>query len=162
MINLPVGLSFEQYLQKASEEQRIAQEKAYESTVLSRKASEKIKGIKDTVNVVIFSEGYCPDCIVTLPFIKRMEELNSNIKVNILPLKGNEEMLKEFVGTARIPTVLTFDSKMDPKGAYVEVPQVLSEKMNSLNNEEKKELIREYREGKYNHLIEDQLSNIIL
>lgn len=162
MIKLPEGLTFEQYIQKTSEEQRIAQERAYIKTVLSGEVCEKVKGMKSNVNVIAFSEGYCPDCIVTLPFLKKMEELNSNIKVRILPMKGNEEMLKEFVGTTRIPTVLAFDSNMEPKGAYVEFPQVLSEMMVKLNIEERKELIKEYREGKYNHLIEEQLSNIIL
>jgi len=51
---------------------------------------------------------------------------------------------------------------MNPKGAYVETPKALRDKMIGLNNEEKKSLVVDYRAGKYNDLVEKDLLEIIL
>lgn len=161
MIDLKKGLDFKGYLNKNTEEQSAKLLKAYEETKLSKEAESAVKSLKEKVNVVVFSEGYCPDCVVTLPFVKRMEEANSNIKVFYYGMQGNKELLEEYTGTSRIPTVMTFTESMEPKGAYVEVPNELSEKIAKLPQDKQKELVLEYREGKYNELIEKQLLDII-
>ena len=43
---------------------------------------------------------------------------------------------------------------MNPKGAYVETPKELQEKMTGLPQEERKLIYNDYRNGKYNDLIE--------
>ena len=87
---------------------------------------------------------------------------NKNINLYCFPKTGYESFLEEFTGDARIPTVITFDGEMNPKGAYVEFPKKLLEKMISLKIEEKKNLVNDYREGKYNSLIEEELLDILL
>ncbi len=161
MIDLSKGLTFEQYLNKNSEEERNKVLEAYEKTELSKEAVDEIKAISKKINVVVFSEGYCPDCVVTLPFIKRMENLNDNIKVYLFGMKGNKELLEQYTGTARIPTVMTFTEAMEPKGAYIEVPKVIAEKMAKLPSEKQKELVLEYRQGMHNKLVEKELLEII-
>lgn len=161
MIDLSLGLNFEGYLNKNNEEERNKLLSSYERTVLSKEIIEHVKTIDKKVNIVVFSEGYCPDCIVTLPFIKRMKELNDNLKVYYFGMKGNKELLEEYTGTARIPTVMTFTEDMEPKGAYVEVPKVIAEKMAKVPSDKQKELVLEYRQGKYNDLIEQELLEII-
>lgn len=161
MINLAKGLDFEGYLNKSTEEQKAKLLEAYEATKLSEDAFENIKALDEKVNVVVFSEGYCPDCIVTLPFVKRMEELNHNIKVFYYGMQGNKELLEEYTGTARIPTVMTFTEDMQPKGAYVEVPEEVANKVSKLPSDKQKEVIMEYRQGKYNDLIEKDLLSIL-
>jgi hypothetical protein len=161
MIDLSKGLTFEQYLNKNSEEERNKVLEAYEKTELSKEAVDEIKAISKKINVVVFSEGYCPDCVVTLPFIKRMENLNDNIKVYLFGMKGNKELLEQYTGTARIPTVMTFTEEMEPKGAYIEVPKVIAEKMAKLPSEKQKELVLEYRQGMHNELVERELLEII-
>ncbi|MGH4138546.1 thioredoxin family protein [Clostridium sp.] len=162
MINLLKGLTFEAYLEKSKLEYGEMQLIAYNSTNLSSSTKDSLENLTSVVNVAIFSEGYCPDCIVTLPFIKRMEEKNENISLYCFPKSGYEEFLEEYTGQARIPTIITFDSEMNPKGAYIEFPKRLLEMMTSLKIEEKKNLVNEYRQGKYNYLIEEELLNIIL
>lgn len=161
MINLSEALSYEEYLNKASEEQREAQLSAYKRTQLSEKTIETVETISKTINVVVFSESFCPDCIVMLPFIKKMQELNENIKLYIFPRSGNEEFLRECSGVSRIPTVMTFTKDMEPKGLFVEFPDDLKEKMVSLTEDEKKNLIKEYREGRYSNLIEEELLKLM-
>ena len=162
MINLSNGLTFEQYLEKSKKEYWDIQIEAYNSTNLSLNTKKSLQNSTSTVNVAVFSEGYCPDCIVTLPFLKRMAEVNKNINLYFFPKTGYESFLEEFTGEARIPTIITFDCEMNPKGAYVEFPKQLLEKMIPLKIEEKKDLVNDYRQGKYNSIIEEELLDIIL
>jgi len=162
MIDLTKGLSFNEYLSKQHANYGDVQDKAYEKTLLSQEAQNKIKGLDKTIHAAVFTEGFCPDCIVTIPFIQRMAEENPNLKIYLMPRTGFENFLEEAVGAARIPTIITFDEDMNPKGAYVETPKALTEKMVSLNSDEKKALIMDYRAGKYNDLVEKDLLEIIL
>lgn len=162
MIDLSKGLTFKEYLEKSKLEYGDIQLIAYNSTTLSSGIKESLVNVAATVNVAVFSEGYCPDCVVTLPFIKRMAEENKNINLYCFPKSGYEDFLEEYTGATRIPTIITFDSEMNPKGAYVEFPKKLFEKMISLKIEEKKNMISDYRLGKYNSIIEEELLDIIL
>ncbi|MGK0465396.1 MAG: hypothetical protein ACJAX4_000675 [Clostridium sp.] len=162
MINLSEGTTFETYLEQSKLKYGDVQLTSYNSTNLSLITKESLKSINSTVNVAVFSEGYCPDCIVTLPFIKRMAEENKNITLYCFPKTGYENFLEECTGNARIPTILTFDNEMNPKGAYVEFPKNMLDKMDTLKIEEKKNLINDYRQGKYNHMIEESLLDILI
>lgn len=160
MIDVKDGLNFEEYLKK-DEKYEVMYKKCYENTLLSEENIDKIKELKETVNIVIFSEGYCPDCAVTLPFLEKIQSYNKNIKIGIFPRSGNEQLIEEFTGDSRIPTVLSFSKNMEPKGAYVEVPEEVTTKLISSPSKERGNLIEDYRKGKYNNLIEEQLVKII-
>ncbi|MBZ9685118.1 thioredoxin family protein [Clostridium estertheticum] len=162
MINLSNGITFEEYLEKSKLDYGDIQLITYNSTTLSSGTKESLRDLTSIVNVAVFSEGYCPDCIVTLPFIKRMAQENKKINVYCFPKSGYENFLEEYTGATRIPTIITFDSEMNPKGAYVEFPKELFEKMIPLKIEEKKILVNDYRLGKYNSIIEQELLDIIL
>ncbi|MCJ7687712.1 MAG: thioredoxin family protein [Clostridiaceae bacterium] len=162
MINLSEGTTFETYLEQSILKYGQVQLTAYNSTNISLITKESLKSLTSTVNVAVFSEGYCPDCIVTLPFIKRMAEENKNINLYCFPKTGYENFLEECTGDARIPTIITFDNEMNPKGAYVEFPKKLIDKMAPLKIEEKKNLINDYRLRKYNSFIEKELLDILL
>lgn len=162
MINLSNGLTFEEYLEKSKIKYGDKQLTTYNSTNLSPETRDSLQNLTSTVNVAVFSEGYCPDCIVTLPFIKRMAEENKNVNLYCFPKSGYEDFLEECTGEARIPTIITFDKEMNPKGAYVEFPKKLLEEMASLKLEEKKDLVNDYRQGKYNSIIEEELLGILL
>ncbi len=162
MINLSEGLTFESYMEKSKQEYGDIQLITYNSTNLSSDTIASVKNISSIVNVVVFSEGYCPDCIITLPFVKRMADENENIHLYCFPKTGYENFLQEYTGDTRIPTIITFDSNLTPKGAYVEFPKQLIEKMIPLKIEEKKNLVNDYRSGKYNDIIEQELLDIIL
>ncbi len=162
MLDLSKALTFNQYLEKQHLKYGDIQDKAYVNTRLSEDTEKKIKTISDPVHAVVFTEGFCPDCIVTIPFIQKMSENNENLKVYFLPKTGYEDFLDSAVASTSIPTIITFDKDMNPKGAYVEVPKVIAEKRPIISNDERKVLIGDYRSGKYNDLIEKELLDIIL
>jgi hypothetical protein len=162
MIDLSKGIAFEEYMEQSKLKYGDIQLITYNSTNLNSDTKGALQNLNSTVNVAVFSEGYCPDCIVTLPFIKRMAEENKNINLYCFPKTGYEDFLEECTGEARIPTIITFDKEMNPKGAYVEFPKKLLEDMTPLKLEEKKILINDYRQGKYNSIIQEELVYILL
>lgn len=160
MVKLSDGINFDEYLDNANEEQKKLFSLCYENTKLSEETINQIKDIKGDIIVLIFSENYCPDCRVTLPFIKKMQEYNGKIKTYIFPLRGYEKVLKECTGDAYVPTVMTFNKYMESKGLYIEMPEKLKEQLIGVTIAQKREIISKYREGYYNDFIEQQLLNI--
>lgn len=142
-----------EYLDKVGSEFR----SAYEKTQLSDHAKAKAGEVKEERNLLVFTEAYCPDCVVALPFVQRLMEENDRIHIYVKRMKGSQDFLREAVGDARIPTVISFDGEMNPLGAYVEFPEALKDKMRSASVEDKKEFVSKYRRGTYNDLIEDAL-----
>lgn len=162
MVDLSKAISFKEYLAKTKEDYGDTQEKTYNNTKLSDFAKKQMDNLKEPVNAVVFTEGFCPDCIVTIPFIEKLSEYNNNLKVSYLPRKGFESFLEAAVGSIAIPTIITFDKDMNPKGAYVEIPKAIKEKLCELPLNERKNIINEYRDGKFNNEIEKDLLDIIL
>lgn len=162
MLDFTKSLTFEEYLQKQHDKYGDVQNETYNNTSLSSKTKAYIHNLNETIHVAVFSEGFCPDCIITLPFIQRLKEENSNLKVHFFSRTGFEDFLNEAVGDCRIPTVISFDSSMCPKGVYVEMPKELVSKMSILSMDERKSLVADYRAGKHNDLIEKNLLDIIL
>ena len=154
MIDLKKGLSFEEYMKDKDE-----LKERYATTELSNGCKESIKELKEVRQVLIFTEGYCKDCTAALPFVKKFAEENALIKLHVFGVKDQEE---KAVGEVRIPSILVFDEEMSPKGAYVETPNEVKEKIAAAPLEEKKVYVNDYREGKYNDLIEKDLLEIFL
>lgn len=153
---LSKGVSFSEYM-KDKEGDIVS---AYNNTHLSSNIKKEIKDLREKRIAMVFSEGYCPDCTVVVPFVKRLQEENSNIELYFFKRQGNEEFLECAVGEARIPTILVFDESFEPKGAYIELPEKLKEKIQNANIQNKKEYIKEYRNGKYNDFLEEELVEI--
>ena len=161
MLKLVDGINFNDYLKEATYEQRVAFDRYYKNTSLSEKTVKDIQEINSEVIIVIFSENFCPDSRVTLPFIKKMQEINNNIKVYIFPRSGYLETLRECTGEVHIPTVMTFNKYMETKGIYLEMPEKVKDMIFGSNISKRREVISNFRLGRYNEYIEQQLLNII-
>lgn len=157
MVDLSKALSYEQYMESSTKEHV----DIYDKTFVSDRNILKLKELGRNINVIAFSEGYCPDCNVSLPMLKRFQEINSNISIYIFKRVGNEKFLEENLGEARIPTFMFFDKDMKALGVYVEFPQDLKERIIHAKMDEKKQLVEAYRQGKYNLLIEEEFLEII-
>lgn len=157
MVDLSKALSYEQYMESSTKEHV----DIYDKTFVSDRNILKLKELDRNINVIAFSEGYCPDCNVSLPMLKRFQEINSNISIYIFKRVGNEKFLEENLGEARIPTFMFFEKDMKALGVYVEFPQDLKERIIHAKMDEKKQLVEAYRQGKYNLLIEEEFLEII-
>lgn len=157
MIDLNKTMSYSQYLAGYTPEQASKQKDLYQQVILSEEVVEKIKVLQNKTNIVVFSEGFCPDCHVVIPFVVKIAEINNNIKLHFMNRTGNEQLLIDMTGEARIPTIMFFTEDMQPKGVYVEFPEALKERMSGNSIDEIKTVVNEYRQGKYNELIEAQI-----
>jgi thiol-disulfide isomerase/thioredoxin len=161
MIDLGKTMSYDEYMKGYTAEQAAKQKEKYEQAMLSEAAVKKIEALKDKTKIIIFSEGFCPDCHVVIPFVTKAAETNDKIELHFMNRTGNEQLLADMTGEARIPTIMFFTEKMQPKGVYVEFPETLKEKMSGKSIEEIKSIVNEYRLGKYNELIETQIVEIL-
>lgn len=160
MIDFSQGCSFDQYLLGGYEEERERQLKALERTVCSPGFEEAVRRVNRPVRVAVFAEIYCPDTVVAMPFVRRMIELNPRIEVFIFERTPYEDILQEYTGTARIPTLLFFGPDCTLPGSYVEHPAQLKEQMEK-NPEGKKGMVLDLRRGKYNDMIQEELAALL-
>lgn len=162
MLDFAEGHSFQSYLEKGYEEERERQLRAMESTETYPGFENAVRRVRHPLRIAAFAEIYCPDSVVTMPFVKKMEELNPLIAVSIFPKEQYEKILEEYTGTVRIPTLLFFDGDMHLRGSYVEMPKALKTAMKDADAPCLKSLVLAYRQGKYNHLVQDELISILL
>lgn len=160
MINLMNGLTYDEYFNKLNEDHKSQMQKSYERTVLSKKAKAFFSDLSEEVRLVIFSEGYCPDCTVVIPFLKRIQELTSKVTISFLSREENIDLLEKCSGESRIPTIITFEKNMQPMGLYLEFPMEFKNNMKILNEKERMGLIVQFREGKYNDMIEKEIMEL--
>jgi len=117
--------------------------------------------VNKPLKLAAFAEIYCPDSVVTMTFVHRMAELNPKIELAVFPRSPFEKELEALTGSSRIPTLLFFDEEMNLSGSYVELPKALKEEMRDLDAGEKSALTLDYRRGKYNEVLQAELTEIL-
>lgn len=157
---------YEGYLNSDLLEYRRKQEKVFDEINLSQDTEEKIRGIKNLVNVVIFAEIYCPDCRVVIPYLEKFARLNENITINIFPREGNKSYISFHSKNSYIPLVLVEDTKRG-EDEFVRIfeeslPSVIEKYKNTEDESERRNIIREFRSGKMNDELERHLLKSIL
>lgn len=161
MLDFSKGYSFEEYLEKGYAEERDRQVRACSRTRFSQSFEGLVRSVKRTLCLAAFAEVYCPDSVVFMPFARRMTELSKAIGLTVFPRTSNEKLLEELTGVARVPTLLFCGKEGIPSGSYVELPRVLREEMRDLDAEERSALVIDYRRGRYNEMIEAELSELL-
>lgn len=141
------GMSFEQYIGSASNEDKEKHLYYLQKMMLTEKEKTFVLDIQADKNLLVFSDLFCPDCRVTLTLLENMKQVNSRIDYKILSRKGHEGIMKQVSGTARIPLIIDF-SKDKAQVLYNEYPLKVQKEMESTPSKE--DIIRlEYRKGFY-------------
>jgi len=157
--------NYEGYLNSDLLEYKVKQEKIFDKIELSLETQKKIKLIKNTVNIVIFAEIYCPDCRAVVPFLEKFSRLNNNFNINIFPREGNKSYISKHSKFSYIPLVLLEDiSKGEDEFVNIlegSLPRIMSKMDNSVSKE-REEAIYEFRTGKNNLELENYLIDKIL
>lgn len=160
MFNVLTGISVEEYL-KTYDESKLTKHNYFMDKVMSSNVLyEVVKKANKDFMILMFSEEYCPDCLILFPFIKFLND-KMGINVKILKRQGNEDVLKELTGDARIPTALFINTDNTLRGMIIEFPQEFKNSLIGLSMDDMKQKISEYREGKYINLIESEIANIV-
>lgn len=161
MIDFEKGYSLEEYFAKGYEEERDRQRRACERAVYSEAFEEAVKKVKEPVRLAAFAEIYCPDTVVVMPFVKRVADLNPLVRLAVFERDPYMKEMETLTGTARIPTLLFFDGEMNLMAKYVELPDGLKDKMKDADPAEKSTMSLDYRRGKYNSLIQEELASAL-
>ncbi len=108
-------------------------------------------GLAEPVNILVLSEGWCPDCVNNVPVLARIAELNSGLQLRIFPRDANLDVMDQFLtgGKRTIPTAVFLDRELREIGRWVERPAVVQAGLASENEAEKAVWKREYFQGKY-------------
>ncbi|MGL5756878.1 MAG: thioredoxin family protein [Paraclostridium sp.] len=111
----------------------------------------KIKSIEKEINILGFSELWCPDCQINLTVIDYLTKLNPNIKLRLQTREGNEEIIKTHSddGKIKIPIFIYLDSNFKKIGSFIELPSNVRTIDMADNQVEKIKIKKLYRKGSY-------------
>lgn len=153
--------TFKDYLNlQNNEEYSQKQLKIMEKVSLSEKTIERVKNIKKNINLLVVAEVFCPDCRAIVPFLQKFSEINDKIKIEYSTRDESLLLLKEKTSEARIPTIFHVINDKEIKVILKEFPKVVIDDFN--NNPEKIDEIKyDFRTGKYNNDIEEEVLNYI-
>ena len=92
---------------------RAAINRTLKSYLPSTEMVASIKAISTPLNVFIIMENWCGSSAGNVPYIVKLLQENSQIKINIVPRDANPEFTDEYLtnGKRSIPKVITFDDK---------------------------------------------------
>ncbi|WP_294354870.1 thioredoxin family protein [uncultured Clostridium sp.] len=161
MMRLDIGLDYDEYLSMAKEEEKEFIYKLFDQGVLKDEGLDRIKDIKEELNVIIFAEPGCKDAATTIPFLIKMTQINPKIKLKYLRREGNEDLLEKLTGEKKVPTFIIVDNMGKVVRKYIEFPKKLKEKLLNSPVEETQFIVDEMREGKYNDYIQEDLINFL-
>lgn len=157
------GIAFEEFISQddGSYKEKILE--IYNSIEVDSDLLNKINSIHKDINVLVFAEIWCPDCVINLPALKKICDINSSIKMKIVPREGNEEYLEDYKidGKAKIPTFVFMDADFKVLGAFVEITEIIKEIVAKGNQVDIIVAKRKYRKGEFtNETIKDILEII--
>ncbi|PAB57511.1 thioredoxin family protein [Anaeromicrobium sediminis] len=154
------GVSFIEFVNQDKDTHKEKTLEIYNNAEIQDTIKDMIKSIDEKVNILVFAEIWCPDCMINVPALQKISDENSNFNLSIIPREGNESYLEEYKvgGKAKIPTFVFMDKDFNKMGAFVEKPLVVK---NIEENGTQPEIIvtkRKYRKGEY---VEETIKEII-
>lgn len=145
------GTSFEGFLNKDKDIDRQKTLEIYNNISLEEDLIQKIKEIDEPIFILVFAEIWCPDCMINVPALQKIKDINSNIEISILPREGNESYIEAYKigGKAKIPTFIILDANYKEKGAFIENPKTVKDIVDKGNEVEITVAKRKYKKGEY-------------
>lgn len=157
------GITFEEFILQDGGSYKDKIMEIYNNIQIDDNLLKKINSIDKEINVLVFAEIWCPDCVINLPALKKICDLNKSIKIKIVPREGNEEYLEDYKidDKPKIPTFLFMDAKFNILGAFIEIAQIIKEIVTRGNQVDIIVAKRKYRKGEFtNETIKDILKII--
>ena len=153
--------TFKEYLEFSNSiEYKEKQVEIFNKIILSDKSIQKLQSIDYPISLLIFSEPYCPDCRAVTPFFEKCAKVNDNIKIEYLSREENFSTLSQLNKDARIPSVFYF--KNSSFHIFIsEFPNFIKKLMTE-DPDMYDEIKYDFRTGKYNIQIEEEIINFIV
>ena len=153
--------TFEEYLNsEGNTENKERQLKIINKIIFSEETVQKIKNISKEIKILAVAEVYCPDCRAVVSFLEKFSELNDKIKIEYSTRGEAHDLLLKATGVTRIPTLFADNGKKS-EVFLTEFPKVVQKHM-SENPEQFDEIKYNFRTGKYNKEIEEELVSYLV
>ena len=145
------GCTFEDFVNKDMDINREKTLEIYNQIELDQELLNTIKTIETPIKVLAFAEIWCPDCMINVPALQKMQDINPLIEIKFLPREGNEVSLTKYKigGKAKIPTFIIMDENFNELGAFIETPRIIKDIVAKGNQVEVIVAKRKYRKGEY-------------
>lgn len=158
-----LGMSFEVFAPNSQDANIEKLLKVYNEIELDDELINKIKSIDKLIYILAFAETWCPDCIVNLPALKKLNDINPNITFRILPKENNEKYMESYkiYGKPKIPTFIILSNRFEEIGVFIETPRVVKDIINKGNQVEIIVAKRKYNKGEYVKETIKEIVNII-
>jgi len=159
-----LGMSFEVFAPNGQDANIEKLLEVYSGIELDKELITKIQSVDKPIYILAFAELWCPDCIINLPAIKKINDINPNITFRILPKEGNEKYMDNYKihGKPKIPTFIILNDKFEEIGAFIEYPRIVKDIVNKGNQVEVIVAKRKYRKGEYVKDAIQEVVNIII
>ncbi|WDV45458.1 thioredoxin family protein [Clostridiaceae bacterium M8S5] len=143
------GMSFDDFVNQDTYVYKDKTLQIFDNISFEQHLVEQIKNLNSKIKILICAEIWCPDCMINVPVIEKMREINSNVQLSIVGREGNEEF---FIGDStkvRIPTFIVYDEDFNELGRLIEHPKVIDDVIMSGNQPNIIVTKRKYRKGEY-------------
>ncbi|WP_297636288.1 thioredoxin family protein [uncultured Clostridium sp.] len=145
MIDINTGLTYNEYLNLATDEDRDMIEEFYAKSPIH---TSSIPTLKDNHDIIVFSMPRCRDAATVIPVLLELSKHNPNINIKFFNKEGHEELLKTLTGDIKIPTILKLNSSGKILNKFLEFPSNVNEKICS-NPDAKESIVANFRNNIY-------------
>lgn len=156
------GMSFDDFIKTEDEESY--KEKGLEildSIDFTEEYIKKIESIDEKINILVYGEVWCVECMISIPAIEKMREYNKNISVSIFNKEVKIESGMELEERVKLPTFIVYDKEFNRLGVLKQFPKKLKEIIDSGNESNILVHIRKYRKGEYVQEVVKDILDII-
>lgn len=158
------GITFKEFLYNNEDKENSEKaKKFYDAIEFDEDIINSIKNIDRKVNVLVLAEIWCPDCIINVPVLGKMADINNNLHISIIEREGNQEHFKKYEeeGKVKIPTFIFLDEDFNEIGNFIEKPSIVKDVYKTSNQVEIIVTSKKYRNGEYVVEAAKEILNII-
>lgn len=155
------GLTYKEYLNKATNEQLEMILRHEECEKITKEGIDKVKNLKKKVDILVFAELRCEDAATTIPILNQLCNLNEKINVKFYYKTENEEFISKLIGDGKIPTIISMNEEKRVLDSYLEFPRIVREKIAGKSDEDRKKVVKQVRSGNFNKDIQNDLIELI-
>lgn len=145
------GISFEEFVNRDKDTHKEKTLEIYHQIEVAEELAQEIKTIDRITHVLVFGEIWCPDCMINVPALQKMADINDKIVIRIVSREGNEAYMENYAvnGKPKIPTFVFMDENFQEIGVFIEQPQAVKDIVAKGKQVEIIVAKRKYRKGEY-------------
>ncbi|NMB27944.1 MAG: thioredoxin family protein [Tissierellia bacterium] len=157
------GVSFEKFVNTGADSYKEKTIQIYSSIQFDKDLISRIAAIDKRINVLALAEIWCPDCMVNVPVLQKIKDINDNFKISIIIREGNEKYFERYSveGAVKIPTFIFLNKNFREVGYFIERPSIVK---NIYDSDSQAEIIvatKKYRNGEYTDETARDILNIL-